>query len=236
MEEDLAKELQIFLLWNKARQEEKSILDDIKKKYEVLRIFEIHWPEASFPNNFTRFYNKNMRGGFHKTYECGRGKFLLITAWDKSPVYKLNPRRGYEINDNAIRNKNLYRQWTGGGFRVHASDNLAEVDENLLLTLGINRLEFEEKYTTPWDGKIIEIDKPMPGYKSWKHTEELFNFAHRIKEITKLRLQDNTLELCCSDMQKIRRFLNLRKPLFCFRPNTYYTRVGGKKLKVILKN
>ncbi len=232
----MAKELQIFLLWSKARKEEKRILDDIKKKYEILRIFEICWPKKSFPDNFTRFYNKNMHGGYHKAHDCGREKFLLIAAWDPAPVYTFNPRLGYETNDNAIRNKNLYRQWTGGRFLVHGSDNLAEVDENLLLTLGINRKEFEEKYTSPWDGKVIEIEKPMPGYKSWKHTEELFNFAHKIKEITKLRLKDNTLELCCSDPCKARRFLNLRKPLFCFCKKRYYTRVNGQKIKVLLEN
>ena len=101
----MAKELQIFLLWNNARKEEKRILNDIKQKYELLRIFEISWPEKSFPDNFTRFYNKNMRGGYRKTWECGRGKFLLVVCWDNSPVYKLNPRRGYKINDNAICNK-----------------------------------------------------------------------------------------------------------------------------------
>ncbi|MDY4841838.1 MAG: hypothetical protein SO314_05695 [Alphaproteobacteria bacterium] len=232
----MAKELQIFLLWNNARKEEKRILDDIKQKYELLRIFEISWPEKSFPDNFTRFYNKNMRGGYRKTWECGRGKFLLVIGWDNSPVYKLNPRRGHEINDNAVRNKNRYRQWTGGGFLVHASDNLAEVDENLLLTLGLNRKEFEEKYTSPWDGNTIEIEKPMPGYKSWKHLEELFNFAHKIKEIQKLRLVNNRLELQCSDKPKACRFLNLHKPLLCFDKNRYYTKIDGKKVKVIFEN
>ena len=232
----MAKELQIFLLWNNARKEEKRILNDIKQKYELLRIFEISWPEKSFPDNFTRFYNKNMRGGYRKTWECGRGKFLLVVCWDNSPVYKLNPRRGYKINDNAICNKNRYRQWTGGGFLVHASDNLAEVDENLLLTLGLNRQEFEEKYTSPWDGSIIEVEKPMPGYKSWKHMEELFNFAHKIKEIQKLRLINNRLELQCSDKPKACRFLNLRKPLLCFGKNCHYTKIDGKKVKVIFEN
>lgn len=232
----MAKELQVFLLWNNARKEEKRILDDIKQKYELLRIFEISWPKKSFPDNFTRFYNKNMRGGYRKAWESGRGKFLLIIGWDNSPLYKLNPRRGYEINDNAIRNKNLYRQWTGGGFLVHASDNLAEVDENLLLTLGLNRQEFEEKYTSPWNGNMIEVEKPMPGYKSWKHMEELFNFAHKIKEIQKLRLVNNQLELQCSDKPKACRFLNLRRPLLCLGKNLYYTKIDGKKVKVIFED
>lgn len=44
----MAKELQVFLLWNNARKEEKRILDDIKQKYELLRIFGNQLAEKTF--------------------------------------------------------------------------------------------------------------------------------------------------------------------------------------------
>ena len=44
-------EIHIFIIWNKARKKESDIITDIKKRFKVLQIYEIHWSEQEFERN-----------------------------------------------------------------------------------------------------------------------------------------------------------------------------------------
>lgn len=230
MENGVNKELQIFLIWNKGRYMEKQIINDIASKYDILQAFEISWPNKSFPGNITRFYNKNMRGGYSKTKECGTDDFIFLVCYDLQPEYVVDPRHPEGSNKNAIINKSLYRQWTGGGFLVHASDNFNEVEENLLFILGMSIDEFLSKYNHKWDGTYVRHEKNMPGAPCWKNLEELFNFADKIAEISQITYKNKILRITASDTKKTKRFLNLKKPFFCWSKTRYTVKIDGHKV------
>lgn len=230
----VAKELQVFLIWDKGRVKEQEIIADIANKYQILQVFEISWNPKYFPANITRFYNKNMRGGYSKTKQSGTGKFLFLICFDNQPAYQYVAERNIEVNTNAILNKSAYRQWTGGGFLVHASDNYNEVEENLLFMLGMNNQEVLTQFNQPWNGEYLPFDKNMPGSPEWKNMEQLFNFAAKISNLS-LKLENGVLIVSAKNQKQAKRLLNLHKPLFSFKKNQYKTRVGGKNIKVILR-
>ena len=229
-----SSELQVFLIWNKARFLQDKILEDIQNKYNILQVFEIDWPRKSFSDNMTRFYSKNLRSGFRKASECGRAKFLFIIAIDSSPENVYNNKKGIILNIKAIQNKGLYREWTGGGFLVHGSDNEEEAEENILFILGQNKEEILKSYNTHWDGKIKQISCDMPGRKSWESQESFLNFCQKIKEVKQSLIQDDIITIWTMNPAKTKRLLNLRKPLICFSKEKLFTKIENKRYRVLL--
>lgn len=52
-------EIHLFILWEKARNQEKKILVDINNNFRILQKIEMDWRD-NFPGKITKFYGENL--------------------------------------------------------------------------------------------------------------------------------------------------------------------------------
>ncbi len=170
------KEVHLFLIWEKARSEESRILSDIKSKFSVLGIYRSAWSDRYFSENLSRFYGEKLPDQSFKERHCGRGEFLAIIVGDDKPEYgyRETSKGAALVNVNMFDAKSLYRSWTNGGHRIHASNDPLESRHDLALLLG---LEAEPYLNHELDGeRDLEIRtlNDLVGAGAWKSIRELF--------------------------------------------------------------
>lgn len=231
----MEKELQIFIIWENGRKMEDHILQDIASKYEIIRTFSISWPEHQFARNLSRFYGKKIPPGCKKEKECGTGSFLVIVAFDPAPKY-LPPdeKHPHGSNGKPQKDKYNYRQLLGGGYLVHASDDLCEAKENLLFLLGITPEEFLSQYPTQPTAEPLELKQKMIGADGWQSIEDLEKFLHKIGH-HRLHRYGNDLVITTNNFAYSCRLLNLKKRFGLFRKNSFQIMIGGVSRNVMLK-
>lgn len=236
-------EVHLFLIWEKARLKEKKILEDINIHFKILNVFNIEWSQKYFSLNLTRFYGQNLPPNSHKELHCGKGAFLLIIVEDEQPIYEeRNTSHGLcNVNIKMFDKKQLYRKWTGGGHKIHATDNLLEVNHNLSLLLGLNINDYLSKFPETWDNSIKFIKADPPGTRGWNSIRELFYILNNSTEYVVLRnfegLPDEytmkshgDIDLMGSNPLDLKYLINAQ-PVF---PNTprvlHYTIVNNEKV------
>lgn len=171
------KELHAFIVWSKGLQHRERILEDIGTKFEIVRIINTNWSQDKFTENLSRFYGENLPKNSSKEKHCGTGTFLCIIVRDNNPQYELRETsKGIKpVNSNMFDAKQLYRDWTGGGHRIHGSDNVSEAKSNIYLLFGIKYNSLvnakESKVETTHDGNLIGAY----GWDSLEHIFEAFN-------------------------------------------------------------
>ena len=72
-------ELHVFIIWKKARHKTEEILSDLKKKFELLQVYEVNWSSEFFSDNMSRFYGVNLPPGAFKADQHDFGPFLLLS-------------------------------------------------------------------------------------------------------------------------------------------------------------
>lgn len=169
------QEIHIVLLWNSALEKKDDIVNDITTKHVILEKIEIEWSRKNFSNNMSRFYGIKLDSTKNKVNHCGVGKFLMITVLDNNPNYDFRiTSRGTEyVNTNIFDLKERYRSWTGGGHKIHATNNIKETDHNLSLMLGINYADYFEKNINKHNENLY-LKRDLVGANGWKSLEELF--------------------------------------------------------------
>jgi hypothetical protein len=172
------EELHIFIIWENGRNLEDRIIDDISKQFSIIHCFEITWSQEKVAQNFTRFYGQNLPQNSYKEHECGDGPFKLVVILDKKPEYQLrNIGSGPTmVNSNIFDNKQKYREWTGGGHKIHASNTPKEAEHDLILLLGETPDQILNHYKNHQE-KVSEtkIDRDLTGANGWNSLEELFH-------------------------------------------------------------
>ncbi|MBR2743798.1 MAG: glycosyltransferase family 2 protein [Clostridia bacterium] len=173
----MKEELHLFIIWENARNMQDEIIEDIRNNFTIVNIYEIEWDKSKFSNNLTRFYGTNLPKGSHKEKHCGNGGFILILVKDGNPVYaKRETSKGEKIvNTNIFDKKEQYRTLTGGGHKIHATNNTSETNHDITLLLGMNTDEFLDKNKQKiWDGSIKKISSNLIGCDGWKSVQEMF--------------------------------------------------------------
>lgn len=132
-------EVHVFVIWSQARSQERRILADLADRFAVVEVVEVRWTQGElFARNLTRMYGDALPQGSDKEQHCGSGPFLVVVVEDDHPRYGWRPTsRGRRwLNTGVFDARQRYRDWTGGGYRVHASDSETETERNLALLLG----------------------------------------------------------------------------------------------------
>ncbi len=225
----MKKELNLFIIWNNARNKEQEILNDIAQNYEIRQVYNITWSKDLFADNLTRFYGKKLPKNCKKQQECGTDAFLLVVVHDLHPAVKNN------LNGNIISSKYQYRQWTGGGHLIHAADNQQEAEENLLFLLGATAQEFEQNHPKPWDGKIIDLKRNITGAENWKDETDFQTFLKKLPD-TKQQKAADTLQIITPNPALTCRFLNAAKKFSLFKKNLYQVQINNKPKIIYIKN
>ena len=183
-------EIHLFIIWNKAFYKRDKILEDIKKRFQILDIYNVQWSLDKFSENLSRFYGENLPKNSHKEKHCGTGVFTCVVVRDNAPVYDMRlTSKGYKIvNTNLFDAKKLYREWTGGGHRIHATDNINESKLQLLLLFGLKYEYYKNKNNSY---KEIDYKNDLIGANGWNSFEELFDILNYSVKYVILRNFEN---------------------------------------------
>lgn len=87
--------------------------------------------------------------------------------------------------------KELYREWTGGGHRIHATNSLEETNHDLTLLLGKN-VEDYIKTVRP-SKKLVEYQNDIVGAIKWNSLEEIFYVLNNCTKYVILRDYENDM-------------------------------------------
>lgn len=175
MEKTTKSEVHLFIIWENARNRERDIIKDIKNNFNILKVYEITWSKDKFSENLTRFYGTNLPKNSSKEKHCGNGEFLLVLVEDLNPIYiERKTSRGTEVvNSRMFDSKQKYRDWTGGGHKIHGTNSVLESNHDLTLLIGQNTDDFKEnnfeKHSKPTAANLDLI-----GSHGWKSMKELF--------------------------------------------------------------
>lgn len=169
-------ELHLFIIWNKGRYKQDEILNDIQSTLTIVDVVEVNWTETKVENNYSRFYGLKLKEKGSKIRECGTGPFLLITVFDENPHYEyVETSRGHErVNTNIFALKQKYRQWTGGGHKIHSTNSIAEINHDLTLIIGENAADYMKRRKEAWNKEISSISQDLVGADGWNSLKEIF--------------------------------------------------------------
>ena len=197
-------ELHLFIIWENGRHKEDEILNDIAQHFFIIQTIAVKWSEQYVTSNYSRFYGTFLPKHSFKEKECGKGEFLLVIVRDDSPVYNSRKtNRGNElVNTNMFDAKEKYRTWTGGGHKIHATNNPSEFNHDITLLLGINSAYYQSQI--PSFQKIKKIERDISGANGWKSVEELFYVLNNTIDYVILRGLDVMNDsLQCGEIQDV---------------------------------
>lgn len=168
-------EYHLFILWERARYQQEKILADIRAHFAVIKLYDVTWTPELVSSNFTRFYGENLPSHSDKEQECGTGAFLLAVVRDDHPKYetRLTSHGIEQVNVNMFDGKARYREWTGGGHKIHGTNSPKETNHNLTLLIGLNMEDFSQQVKADADN-IEVLQRDITGAKGWKSVHELF--------------------------------------------------------------
>ena len=236
-------ELHLFLIWLNARSRQEDIIKDIAASFEIVRIMEVTWSDTYYSSNLTRFYGQRLPDRSFKELHCGKGTFVVIVVRDLNPRYEMrNTSHGpSKVNVTMFDKKQTYRNWTGGGHRIHATDTVEETDHNLVLLTGLSADDFLKKHSSPFCGEVETVKQDLPGANGWETIEQLFYVLnHTVSYIVMRNFEGlphqytlkthGDIDLLADSPLSLRYILNAR-PVF---PNTarilHYAVVDGEKV------
>lgn len=179
------KEAHLFIIWSKGLDQKDKILNHLGGKFEILSTVETHWSQEKFSENLSRFYGENLPKNSSKEKHCGTGAFQCILVMDSNPVYELRETsKGIKpVNINMFDAKQLYREWTGGGHKIHGSDNVSEARSNIYFLFGV---KYENVLTGNYS--LSEVYKnDLVGAHGWNSLQEIFNAFNELANYVVLR-------------------------------------------------
>ena len=183
-------EVFLVIIWSKAQNKKQSILQDLSDKFKILDVYNITWTKDKFAENLSRFYGQNLPKNSHKEKHCGNGTFTCIIVRDKSPVYGLRKTsKGTQIvNTNLFDAKELYRNWTGGGHKIHATDNVKETKQQVILLLNKTYRDYADKNVNIKEKKY---QRDLIGANDWDSLGSIFNVLNETVNYVILRNFEN---------------------------------------------
>lgn len=217
----MKEELHLFIIWENARYKQQEIIEDIKQNFQIIKIYEMNWSKEQFSNNLSRFYGTNLPKGCGKEVHCGTGKFLLIVIKDTNPKYeeRATSKGPQIVNVNMFDKKEQYRNMTGGGHKIHATNSQIETNHDLTLLLKRNVQDYLKENTQNWDGKIEEKNEDLIGTKEWNTVSEMFYALNNCTNYAILRNYEslpneiyendhNDIDLICESKEDVAYILN----------------------------
>ena len=176
-------EVHIVLVWPNALEHLGKILDDLAARFTRRALYRVRWSDAHFARNISRFYGKSLPLDSDKIGHCGTGPFIVAVIKDEAPDYgfRWTSKGARRVNINLFDAKQRYREWTGGGHRIHGTDNTAEADHDAALLFGRPAEYFLDRPAEPWDAPAEELVRDLSGADGWRDLTELFevlNLTH----------------------------------------------------------
>lgn len=149
--------IHIIIIWSNASIQKDRIISDIKQDFDIIKLFNVHWEKKLFLDNLKVFYAHSQKKLSstalislmeNKMKHCGDKDFHVVVFRDNSPIYEnRDTSSGVSlVNSRVFDKKQLYRQWTGGGHKIHCSNDAWETNKDLTLLFGLNTEDFCLRY------------------------------------------------------------------------------------------
>lgn len=175
--------IHILVIWSKGKDYKDEILADLKNDFEILKVFRGHWDKDKFLQNYMVFYahsqyqldpisyRKLLQG---KVEHCGDEDFTVVILRDEHPKFELRTTSSGErkVNTRMFDKKTRYRALTGGGHKIHSSDDAWETNHDLTLMFGYNTKDFCSHYSL--DGKEETFSQNCQGVDGYPSIENFF--------------------------------------------------------------
>lgn len=150
--------LHILVIWSKAQEHRDVILSDLRDNFDILKVFKVHWDADKFLQNYMVFYAHSQyhlaRAEYcsilqNKVEHCGADDFTVVILRDNTPCFEIRQTSSGSrlVNIRMFDKKTQYRQLTGGGHKIHTSDDAWETNHDLTLMFGLNTEDFLNHYT-----------------------------------------------------------------------------------------
>ncbi len=235
------RDFHLIIIWSKARIKEKEIIQDLRNCFNIIECFEISWTHEYIDDNFFRIYDVAPTGEkAGKREEVGDGPFLVILVHDINPKYLYRQDASGRlkiVNSNIVDKKNLYRNWVGGRYMVHSTDNIREFFNNAILLFGKQKV-FNLIEQTQWDQKITIFNKNLIGSNEWDNINMLFETLNLTTEYVVLRgfedLEKNIstlsgdIDILCSNIGEFTAVANARN--IWKSKNFFHVRIDGQEV------
>ena len=245
------KEIHPIVIWSNAGNKKDDILNDLlhQDNIKVIECYDIEWKPENMASNYARLYSASINNGLNRISSRGDGNVFVITIMDENPDYKfVETYSGHEfLNYNIYKLKSKYREWTGGGYKIHASNNLKEAKRNLVLLLGINYEDYFKKVSelTEYNHEVKHIQRDISGCNGWESLEEMFYTLNEISNYVILRNNEilpndfqsdlhGDIDILTDDMNILVSVLNAveYKTKRCVK---HYVNVNGQKVKLDIR-
>ncbi len=175
--------IHIVIIWPKAIRHKDFIINEIKEKFDVIKVFKIHWEPDSYSRNISIFYSHSLKDFSDSTYKSiirskiknvGKGAFYLIVFEDKTPnIEQRETTSGVvAVNTNTFDLKTKLRSIVGGS-RVHSSNDDWETNKDLTILLGLNTEDFLSKYKDSTD-EIEDVYSNCIGFNGYDNIRQFF--------------------------------------------------------------
>lgn len=175
--------IHILVIWSKAQSYKTQIMEDLRKDFSILKIFQGHWEKDKFLQNYMVFYAHSQ---YHlspeayrdllqgKVEHCGDDDFTVVILRDDHPHFETRMTSSGErkVNTRMFDKKTQYRALTGGGHKIHSSDDAWETNHDLTLMFGRNTEDFCKHYTL--DGNEDTLSQNCKGIGGYPSIEEFF--------------------------------------------------------------
>lgn len=181
---ELVKEVHTLIVWSKASDLNTQTKELIESQFDLVGVYVIEWNKSNFIDNLKVFYAHSQKhrteSEFHNTLEnkikhCGDDAFTLYVYQDGSPNYdfRITSSGNREVNTNAFDLKASLRVLSGGGHKIHGSDNTFESNKDLTLLFGLNTVDFLKKCG---DGTSVplKIESSCIGVGGYASIQQLF--------------------------------------------------------------
>ena len=239
------KEIHLFIIWSKAVHKKNQIINDIKSQFTICRILNVTWTKDTFSNNLSRFYGENLPSSSHKEKHCGTGTFCCIIVKDSKPLYEVRETsKGPKVvNARVFDAKQLYRIWTGGGHKIHASDNIYESRQQIALLFGKSLNYYLALSDCTNEVNYCNDLVAAHGWESFDHLFEILNLVAKyvvLRNFENLEDELNNLhpdvDLLVEDKESVVYLLNAQQTSTKNYRVQYSVRIKNKNIRFDLRH
>ena len=242
--------LHILVIWSKGLDYKEEILSDLRKSFDILKVFHCHWDKDKFLQNYMAFYAHSQ---YHldsdafrsllqnKVNHCGDDDFTVVVLRDDNPLFEnRSTSSGVRLVNTRIFDKKIYyRALTGGGHKIHSSDDAWETNHDLTLMFGLNTEDFCRRYTL--DGGEANISQNCQGVGGYNSIQDFFYVLNNTIKYCVLRNHEclpdeytveghGDIDLLVENKNYMT-YVTLAEPVFEESYRVYHLiKIGGKKI------
>lgn len=243
-------EYHLFIVWASAGHALPRICDDIQKKFQLLSVRKFTWTRAIYDKNLSRFYGQKLPSKRGKIRETGVGPFYVVFLKDNVPSYEwCETSRGSEfVNKNMFDAKQIYREWTGGGHKVHGTISELETNHDILFLSGKTPDEYavEVSKRPVFDCEACYKRDPEGAF-GWVSVDQIFRLLNsRLQYVVLRNFEEITedfkgglhgdLDLLVESLPEAVLALNAKKKNKHNHRVNYEIEINGKRLDVDIRH